>query len=99
MWPEFVNSRHQHLGLSRPRSRPVRKYINVFLAIDSINAEKWSHEKIVAEIIKAKNDFSLTVIDERSDDARLKNRPFMFRIMKGKGGYGFYMWNDTDGKL
>lgn len=22
----------------------------------------------------------------------------MFRIMKGKGGYGFYMWNDTDGK-
>ena len=23
----------------------------------------------------------------------------MFRIMKGKGGYGFYMWNDTDGKF
>ena len=67
------------------------------LAIDGINAEKFTHEKIVAEIIKAKNDFSLTVIDERSDDARLKNRPFMFRIMKGKSGYGFYMWNDTDG--
>ena len=66
-------------------------------AIDGVNAEKWSHEKVVNEILKAKNDFSLTVIDDRSDDARLKNRPFMFRIMKGKSGYGFYMWNDTDG--
>jgi len=67
------------------------------LKINGINAEKWSHEKLVSEIIKAKNDFALTVIDERSDDARLKNRPFMFRIMKAKGGYGFYMWHDTDG--
>ena len=55
------------------------------LKIDGRDAEKWSHEQVVNEIIKAKNDFSLTVIDERSDNARLKNRPFIFRMMKGNG--------------
>ncbi|CBY19129.1 unnamed protein product [Oikopleura dioica] len=67
------------------------------LKIDGINAEKWSHENVVETIVSAKNDFTLTVIDERSDDARLKNRPYIFKIMKGKGGYGFCMWHDTDG--
>jgi C-terminal processing protease CtpA/Prc len=37
------------------------------------------------------------VIDERSDDVKAKNKPYLFRIVQGKSGYGFYIWHDDDG--
>ena len=55
------------------------------------------HEDIVEAIKMSGNEMVFRVIDERSDDIKMKNKPFLFRIVKGKGGYGFYLWQDTDG--
>lgn len=67
------------------------------LEINGNDATKMTHEQIVEAIKVSGNEFSFRVIDERSDDIKMKNKPYLFRIVKGKGGYGFYMWKDDEG--
>ena len=62
-----------------------------------MNCERYSHEQVVDLIKKAGNEIKFLVIDERSDDVKAKNKPYLFRIVQGKSGYGFYIWHDDDG--
>ena len=61
------------------------------------HCDKRSPEACDQMIKMSGNEIVFRVIDERSDDIKMKNKPFLFRIVKGKGGYGFYLWQDTDG--
>ena len=67
------------------------------LEIFGENADEFTHEALVDKIKMAGNEIVFRVIDERSDDSKMKNKPYLFRIVKGKGGYGFYLWADADG--
>ena len=53
--------------------------------------------QVVDLIKKAGNEIKFLVIDERSDDVKAKNKPYLFRIVQGKSGYGFYIWHDDEG--
>lgn len=67
------------------------------IEINGSNCERFSHEQVVDLIKKAGNEIKFLVIDERSDDVKAKNKPYLFRIVQGKSGYGFYIWHDDDG--
>lgn len=41
--------------------------------------------------------FSITVVDEESDGISAQHRPFLVRVSKAEGGYGFYLWYDEAG--
>ena len=60
------------------------------LELNGETIDKMSHEDCVEKIKLSGNEMVFRVIDERSDDIKNKNKPFLFRIVKGKGGYGFY---------
>lgn len=67
------------------------------LEVNGEDISKMRHEDVVEMIKMSGNEIHFRVIDERSDDIKMKNKPYLFRIVKGKGGYGFYLWQDTDG--
>ena len=67
------------------------------LELNGEDATKMRHEDLVEQIKMSGNEIHFRVIDERSDDIKMKNKPYLFRIVKGKGGYGFYLWQDTEG--
>lgn len=67
------------------------------LELNGEDISKMTHEELVEAIKMSGNEIHFRVIDERSDDIKMKNKPYLFRIVKGKGGYGFYLWQDAEG--
>ena len=66
----------------------------MFLKLDELILQIF---QVVDLIKKAGNEIKFLVIDERSDDVKAKNKPYLFRIVQGKSGYGFYIWHDDEG--
>ncbi|XP_078486597.1 uncharacterized protein LOC100179724 isoform X1 [Ciona intestinalis] len=67
------------------------------LIVNNEPVETLDHEEVVSRIRECGNVITLTVIDERSDNFTVKPRPYLYRVMKDKGGYGFYLWYDDKG--
>ncbi|XP_076824134.1 uncharacterized protein LOC143470116 isoform X2 [Clavelina lepadiformis] len=67
------------------------------LCINGDRVEGVDHDEVVSRIRESGNVITFTVIDERSDQFGLQGRPFLFKVMKDRGGYGFYLWHDESG--
>nr|XP_039271903.1 uncharacterized protein LOC120346265 [Styela clava] len=80
-----------------PGDRAGMKEGDRIITVNSQKTSTLTHEQVVERMLQSGRKIILTVVDEKSEDVTTKHRPYIFRMLKDEGGYGFYLWHDDNG--